>query len=159
MKRMIVGFIFAAMQVLPAATAQEPNLALQLIFTPNHIAVMPESDIELSIEWVNNSDHILNCSTGWLTGGINEWFTYDVRRSDGKALQRRDRGLPQYEPSPPPCCLNPGTSGLLEVGPLVKAFDMQQPGVYTVRLSRPDLNHLGRLLGTSNILTITVMAH
>jgi hypothetical protein len=158
MERIILGFIFAAMQVLPGLAGQKPKPSVELIFSPDHIMVMSQDDLDLSVKWVNNSDQTVNCAS-LVSDSIYVSFVYDVRRSDGKPVPRSSyKDLSQFDPPGPPCRMRPGSAGWIALGRLLKAYDMRQPGVYTVRVSRTDLDHPDLMLGPSNILTVTVMA-
>ena len=166
MRGIIFGFVFVVMQIVPRTLAQvsQPvaaqeghSLPLQLIFSPDKIEVSSDSDPELTITWINDSHQNVWCELGLSTSGIDERYTYDIRTAEGKAVPRvRKKGDPRGWGTP--CGVPPGTSLELFVGRLMHVFDMKRPGVYTVQLSLPDNAQPGRILGKSNILTVTVKA-
>ena len=168
MKSLIIGCIFAMMQVqlgiaaqepkpAPRTAAQEPKQAMQLILSPDHITVTPDSNFELYVKWINKSNEDVDCSSSF-SNHLNEIYSFDIRTNDGQPV-------PRVIPKPPynggfytPCDVGPGQSSDFEVGCVMCVFKMRQPGVYTVQISLPDPDHPGRMLGTSNKMTVTVKA-
>jgi|HubBroStandDraft_1064217.scaffolds.fasta_scaffold56026_2 hypothetical protein len=165
MKGIIFGFVFAVMQMVPGTLAQVPRpssaqegqkLPVRLIFSPDKIQVLSDSDPALTITWINDSDQTVWCDSTLSTSGVDKQYTYAIRTVDGKTVPRvRDIGDPYPES---PCALGSGASMKLPVGHLMRVFDMKRPRVYTVQLSLPDNDHPGRIRGKSNILTVTVKA-
>jgi hypothetical protein len=171
MKSIILGMCFIVTQVLsdglgqqvksaPGTVARETRPSLQLTISPDHFTVTPGSNFDLSITLVNQSLHDIWCEYNFRSSGIDEGYVYDIRASDGKPVRRipgkeKERSSP-YPSSP--CALAPGHSLEISVGHLVRAFDMKGPGLYTIRVSRPDPDHPGKMLGTSNAVTVTVKA-
>jgi hypothetical protein len=140
------------------AAAQETKPALQLILSPDHITVTPDSNFKLSIKWINNSHETVWCNTAMSSSGIDEVYTYDIRTNDGKPVPRvPEKEKPSLEMGND-CAIMPGQSMDMSLPGLMGAFEMKRPGAYTVHVSRPDGSHPGRMLGTSNIVKVTVKA-
>ena len=161
MKGIIFRCIVALIQILPGLTAQEDKPSLQLILSPGHITVTPDSKFDLNIKLVNHSSEVIMCGPNMWTSGVDEGYAYDIRSSDGYSV-RRIPGKEKEKSSPYPhlglCVVGPGGSVETSVGHVMSAFDMRRPGVYTVQVSRPDPNYPEHILGTSNIVTVTVKA-
>jgi hypothetical protein len=164
----ITGCIFVAIQALTlsaqevrlasATLVQTPKPAMQLILSPDHITVTPDSTFKLSVKWINLSNEDVDCTSIQTTSPVIEMYTYDIRASDGKAIPRIPQKEKPYTYPFTQCVLGPGQDVEMGVGCVMCAFDMRRPGVYTVRISIPDPAHPDQMLGTSNMVTITVTA-
>jgi hypothetical protein len=170
MKSVVLGCVCAVIQILPGLAAQEPKPvsgasaqvskpALQLILSPDHITVTSDSDFDLPVTLVNQSPKDIWCNSNVWSSGIDEGYTYDIRVSNGEPVKRfpgKEKESSSPYPSSP-CALGPGYSVETTVGHLMRAFVMNRPGVYTVQISRRDPTYPVRALGTSNVVTVTVV--
>lgn len=135
----------------------QPKLPVKLILSPEHILVTSDSNFTLAVKVMNQSQKRMWCIGGLDTSGVDDNFKYDIRWSDGKPVQRV-RKIGQPYPPGPPCTVLPGEDFDTGLPGLMDAFDMRQPGVYTVQVSLPDPDHPGQMLATSNVVTVTVKA-
>lgn len=160
----------AILIVLPNIPAQkgavgadhaEVKLPVELVFSPDHFTVAPHSNLKLPIKWVNHSDRQIWCGDLPTSTGISEKYIYDIRSGEGKPVPRIPGKEKEHATNYPYdegdfCRLAPGASlGQFVVG-LMSAFEMNQPGEYTIRVSLPDPDHPGQILGRSNVVTVTV---
>lgn len=170
MKNIIFGCIVVMMQVLSGVTGQEtkptpdsgpvaqnPKPALKLILLPDKITVTPDSKFDLSIKWISQSNKAVSCMQKFSSNKIDENYVYDVRNSSGQPVLRVPNKGKQGVTPLSPCGVGPGASFETSVGCVMCAFEMRKPGVYTVQVSRRDPDHPGRILGTSNRVTVTVI--
>lgn len=149
-----------------ASTAPEQKATtpdLELILSPDNVIVMPNGDLKLFVKWINHSDKALWCSSGEFSTGIVERYIYDISTDDGKAVPRI-KGKERESATPYPlmggdfCRLKPGASTEQILPGLMQVFEMNRPGKYAIRVSIADPDHAGRLLGSSNIVKVTVKA-
>ena len=161
-----------AMLILPGIGAQvgkgsppgkAPRLPVELVLSPDRVTVTPNSDLELSIEWINQSRNALQCDFPETRSGIDERYEYEIRRSDGQPVSRipgkeKEKNRDFSWSGADYCRLMPGASEGFVVSGLMKAFEMNRPGEYTVQVSLPDPDRPGQILGRSNAVTVTVIA-
>lgn len=116
--------------------------------------------IGISIQKFNISEHAIPCSTANnVFTGLDDKFQYDIRDSNGTPVTRRAVSEPRnpytngdsYEPCPAGHSM---ASGSLD---LTKAFDLSQPGVYTIRVSQPVSENPLDGEVRSNKITVTVV--
>jgi hypothetical protein len=167
MKGMILGCIFAVTQILSVTLAQDPKSTseanssqsvVQLVISPENIAVLPDNKDNLSIKWINKTNQNVDCLPNFTSGQVDEKYIYDVRVRSGASVPRvAGKRAPNYLMISP-CGVAPGQSVEMTIGCVMCAFDMRHPGVYTVQVSLPDPSNPGHMFGTSNKVTITVKA-
>lgn len=138
-------------------TVDEDAPPLALVFSPDHItaSVRQELGMGVGVTLFNQSASTdVNCDTHISADGVDDNYTYDVKTSDGKPVPRLHPG--NYRLFSTKCELQPGRSTQVNIPCLMCAFDTRKPGEYTVKMTRPDPSRPGKVLGTSNTLTITV---
>ena len=151
-------------QVAPtAAPAQDTKPPVEVILSPDNITVAPNSDLVLSLKWINHSCERQFWGLAEFSAGIIEGYVYDIRTSDGKPVPRipgKEKEKAFTYPSTGSeagAVLMPGESVDTVVPGLMRAFQMNSPGVYTIQISLPNPDQQNQLLGTSNKVTVTVV--
>lgn len=155
-----VSLLVRAQEGTPTSDVSPSTQQVELILKPDRITVAPNSDLELSIKWINHSKEQLPCSQSTSTK-IDERYLYDIRKSDGTPVSRipgkeKEKAVIYPTTGALFCGLPPGKVEDHVVIGLMGAFEMNQPGDYTVQVSLPDPDHPGRLLGRSNVVTVKV---
>lgn len=138
-------------------TVDEDAPPLALAFSPDHVTVSVRQELGFGVAvtlFNQSAGTVVNCDTHISTDGVDDNYTYDVQTSDGKPVPRLHPG--NYRLFSTKCELRPGESTQVNIPCLMCAFDTRKPGEYTVKMTRPDPARPGKVLGTSNTLTITV---
>jgi hypothetical protein len=159
MRRTAFGLILAVIQALSVGAAQMPKPALQLVLAPDKIELVSGAEFQLSMRVVNLTQETVDCTRVIDNNhSIDVMYTYDIRTNDGNAVSSVYEKGPDESLGVRLCKLPPNQSFETGVDHLMSAFDMKRPGVYSIRISRPDQAHPGQMLGTSNVVTATVNA-
>ena len=134
-------------------------------FTINISALKPAfklgARIELKVRKTNISNHDISGSVSY-AGGTIVGYQCDLRDSTGAPVQKKERVNPSGPPIPTELSariLILKSNESVEYNTFAcKAFDISQPGEYTVQLSEPISGNPDDGVVKSNTITITVVA-
>jgi hypothetical protein len=151
----ILAPLASASIIFAQANPVKPTFSLT-ISAPN-TEVTLGGEVSIEIRQTNLSEQTIDCSAQ-VDSGVNYNFKYDVRDQHGTAAAKVVRAHPELGPaaSYQGCNLPPGkshTSGSL----LSRIYQFNQPGEYTIQVSRPDTGNPGGGIVKSNTITITVL--
>jgi hypothetical protein len=159
MTKLVNVLIFAIVVVVASASGNfaqtkpaKPSFSLTLSARKTKVALGGEVLIE--IRQTNLSDRSISCSA-YAGSGLNYSFGYDVRDQHGAEAAKIVRSRP-FGGGYHNCNLPPGesiSSGVLLN--LIYRFD--QPGEYTIQVSRPDAGNPRAADVKSNAITVSVL--
>jgi hypothetical protein len=153
MRMVIISFVFL---VLPSSTEialSETKPALELVLAPGDVDVVSGQKFTLNLKVTNTSKVDVSCV--FIDGGdVNLLYTYDVRKEDGESLRQVHRTVNIVRNGS--CHVKPGETFDETISSLMSAYGMQEPGVYTVQVSRPDPSDPN--LDRSNTIKVIVTA-
>jgi hypothetical protein len=109
--------------------------------------------VQVKVRMTNISDHDVNVS-GSYDGPVNISYRYDVRDSAGRPAKSRQHNNPISGHSRIRT-LKPGES-TEDMTLVTEEFDMANPGVYVIQLSRPATDNPKEGVVKSNKLEVTV---
>jgi hypothetical protein len=146
----------AAAGVGQDAQASDEKQTLQITLSPDNIEVASGADLVLYAQVCNLSAQTVVFISTISNDNLDTLYDYSIHDSSGKAVpltHPTDNGSRTFHPGG----IGPGQCGDYGIQGLMTAFAMRQPGVYKIQVSRYDLGHQ-HLLGTSNVVTVTVTA-
>jgi hypothetical protein len=158
MKMFYLILVFASACLIPLdqSEAQQANTpkAPFLLTINAKTPVKAGSAVEVKIRLTNISDRELNASTSF-EEGLDSRYLYDIRDSDGRVVEKKERQHPIFDESSRSHTLKPGESR--DGSSLVsKVYVMSQPGKYVFQLSLPVSNDMKDGVVKSNKISITV---
>jgi hypothetical protein len=168
--RMLLLALLCALQATAAQPTPQTEPPAQIVISTKSLKIGPGDTLLLDIKLVNRTGRVLDCTSIVRESGLNEAFAYDVRKQDGKQVLRYPDRLNSGMAAAKPCAVRPNSSLDLGTPDLMRIFQMQEPGSYTIQVRKTFLyyetydliaNHakLGSEhtpLTESNVLTINV---
>jgi len=132
--------------------AAEPDFAIKI--STDKSTVKAGSDVWIKIQMTNLSTHDLDCTKAY-SNGLDRIYKYEITDSHGNPVKPRVRKHPEIGESGSiyPCTLGAGKSTDPNDSRISWAYDLSQPGQYTVQVQRK--NSAGDEV-RSNTLTINV---
>ena len=151
-RRTMKAFVSVLLLVACSFAASQPNneSGLSIVITaPSELK--SGSELDLRIQLTNTSDHDINL-LDFYTDGVNNSYEYQVRDATGRVKKHKDT---KAHGSFRTLTLKPGET--TEQGTLIsRAFDLEEPGQYSIRLSRSTGQPSAQSRATSNQITVTV---
>jgi hypothetical protein len=144
--------------VVPAeeqTKAAAPTFSLTLSAPKTEVAL--GGDVWIKIQQTNLSDQTISCSAH-VGNGVNYGFGYEVRDQHGAVVAKVVRPHPELSASYNfrPCDLRPSQSKTANTL-LSRLYEFDQPGEYTIQVSRPDAGNSKGGDVKSNTITISVL--
>ena len=162
MTKFVDVLIFAISAVVVSASgnfAQTPSAkpSFSLALSAPKTEVVLGGEVWIEIRQTNLSDQNISCSAH-VGSGVNYSFGYDVRDQHGIAAAKVVRPHPELSESYSfrPCDLRPGQSKTANTL-LSRLYQFDQPGEYTIQVSRPDSRNRRGADVKSNTITVTVL--
>ncbi|MBV9180840.1 MAG: hypothetical protein JO356_05970 [Acidobacteria bacterium] len=109
-------------------------------------------DIALRMTVTNNSQQDIVAGSGFRAQGLDTSFKYDCRDGSGNSVAKEISLVGSVHDAP---ILKPGRSRT-EIVPLSRACTLNQPGPYSIQVSRTDPRDVQHRLIKSNTIVITV---
>jgi hypothetical protein len=154
-----MAFVLLALALLSAlgivAQTKELSPRFTLTISAEKPVVALGSDVWIKVQQTNVSQHGVGCDAVVVDSTVDYSYKYDVRDEHGRPAPKVVR-RPGLSADDYPCGLGPGESRT-SLNEISQVFQFNQPGEYTVQISRLATDDPKDGFIKSNTITITVL--